>query len=489
MAQFPITYAIYFACLLHHTMLQNIFFTPIEFLDFWLQVFECVILTVFNPEMKKIIKTILTPSIWVLIIIHATAQNSIDPHTVAVTEGYANTSVNATIFRRNSVSSYKDYQVVAFYDGEAHVMLAKRKLGDESWTISKTQYKGNVRDAHNIISIMHDGDGYLHMSWDHHNDPLRYAVSTTPESIDMGPKQIMIGSLENSVTYPEFYRWKNGDLLFFYRDGSSGNGNLVMNHYNLKKKKWARIHDNLVDGEGERNAYWQMCIDVNGTIHLSWVWRETGDVATNHDMCYARSRDKGNNWETSTGQKLVIPINAETAEYALRIPQNSNLINQTSMTADQNGNPYIATYFQSRSEKETQFKVIHKSSGKWEATTISNRKTPIILGGTGTRSIPVSRPQIIHNPEENRLHVAYRDEEYGNRMRLASAEIKDIGNWKTTTITDQDLNRWEPSFDTELWRNKQQLHLYLQAVRQGQGDKTTDGPIKSKVHILEIIMD
>ena len=56
-------------------------------------------------------------------------------------------------------------------------------------------------------------------------------------------------------------------------------------------------------------------------MHLSWCWRETFDVATNHDLCYARSADGGNTWTRSDGTPYQIPINADTAEYALRIPQ------------------------------------------------------------------------------------------------------------------------------------------------------------------------
>ena len=48
------------------------------------------------------------------------------------------------------------------------------------------------------------------------------------------------------------------------------------------------VHDILIDGEGERNAYWQMYVDKAGVIYLSWVWRETQLVETNHDLCYAR---------------------------------------------------------------------------------------------------------------------------------------------------------------------------------------------------------
>ncbi len=82
---------------------------------------------------------------------------------ITISEGFAKFHVNSTIFRKNSISIYNNHQYVAFYDKNANVILAKRKLDNESWEINKTQYKGSVKDAHNIISLIHDGDGYLHM--------------------------------------------------------------------------------------------------------------------------------------------------------------------------------------------------------------------------------------------------------------------------------------------------------------------------------------
>jgi len=228
-------------------------------------------------------------------------------------KAWARNSVNANILRHNSVVSHEDNQYVAYYDANGFVMLAKRKLGSKQWVINKTQYKGNAKDAHYSISIMVDGDGYLHMSWDHHGDPLRYCRSKTPASLDLTEKLPMTGKKEGNVTYPEFYRLPNGDLLFMYRDGASGRGNLMMNHYNLKTKEWTQLQDAFINGEGNRNAYWQMCTDTFGTIHLSWVWRESGDVASNHDMGYAKSKDAGRTWLKSNGEKYHLPITAESA--------------------------------------------------------------------------------------------------------------------------------------------------------------------------------
>ncbi|RZK58526.1 MAG: neuraminidase, partial [Pedobacter sp.] len=187
--------------------------------------------------------------------------------------GWANNSVNTVIFRKNALTTFKNNQYAAYYDTDQFVVLAKRKLNAQTWDVIKTQYKGDATDAHKSISIMVDGRGYLHIAWGQHNNNLNYAKSIKPESILLGQKQAMLGLKEGKVSYPEFYKLANGNLLFLYRDGGSGNGNLMINQYDLDTKAWTRIQDNLIDGQGKRNAYVQTAIDAKGAIHLSWVWR------------------------------------------------------------------------------------------------------------------------------------------------------------------------------------------------------------------------
>ena len=59
----------------------------------------------------------------------------------------------------------------------------------------------------------------------------------------------------------------------------------------------------------------------------------------------AKSEDGGKTWKKSDNTSYQLPINAQNAEYIWNIPQNSELINQTSMTVDKKGNHYIATYW------------------------------------------------------------------------------------------------------------------------------------------------
>ena len=405
---------------------------------------------------------------------------------VRVGEGWARNQVNAVIFRRNSVVSHGRWQYVAFYDAEARMVLAKRRLGTTLWETRRTQYAGDAADAHRSISIAVDGAGFLHVAWNQHDSPLQYCRGTRPGSLELSARTAMLGEKEGRVTYPEFYRLPGGGLLFLYRDGASGGGNLVLNRYDVKARRWARVQDGLIDGEGERNAYWQAFVDGRGRIHLSWVWRETPDVATNHDLCYARSEDGGRTWRKSTGEPYRLPITAESAEYVMRIPQGSELINQTSMAADARGRPYVVTYWRPAGMSVPQYQLVYQDGRGWRTVRVTRRTTSFSLSGRGTRRIPVSRPQVVLDERRGRprVFVLFRDAERGDRVSVAACTRLPRGDCAVSDLTDGPVGMWEPTHDPEVWRRKRELHLFVQRVGQGQGEATEEIPAQP-VSILE----
>ncbi|MEJ7767206.1 MAG: BNR repeat-containing protein [Chitinophagaceae bacterium] len=409
-----------------------------------------------------------------------------DVKLVPVAKGWANTSVNAVVFRKNALVSHNGVQYIAFYDNESFVVLGKRKNGSKSWTLKRTDYKGNASDAHNVISIMVDGHGYLHMAWDHHNNKLHYSRSLEPGSLELGQEMPMTGKVEARVSYPEFYRMPDGNLVFFYRNGGSGQGNLVINKYDIQTEKWVQLHSNFIDGEEQRSAYWQACVDVKGTIHLSWVWRETPDVSSNHDICYARSTDGGITWESSTGARYQLPITAATAEYACKIPQKSELINQTSMFADASGRPYIATYWRAEGSAIPQYFVVYNSDEQWKTTSLGFRQTAFSLSGAGTKRIPISRPQIIAWQAGKSLAATmiFRDSERGNKVSAATCTNLAKGVWRIKDLTQTGVGSWEPSYDTELWKEKGMLNLFIEEVEQVDAEGKADVP-PTMVQVLE----
>lgn len=403
--------------------------------------------------------------------------------------GWANNSVNTVVFRKNSLCTFKNTQYISYYNKEGFVVLGKRKLTGSKWELKVTDLKGDVTDAHRSISIMTDGDGYLHLSWNHHGNTLLYCKSVAPGSLQMSKELSMTGSFEKNVTYPEFYSIPDGNLFFLYRDGQSGQGNLVINYYTTKTKQWKQLHSNLIDGEKERNAYWQTCVDKKGIIHISWVWRESSDVASNHDMCYARSTDGGVTWENSKEEKYSLPITATTAEYVCRIPQKSELINQTSMYATDDGIPFIASYWKEKGDAVPQYHIIYNTNNQWQVQSLGFRKTNFSLSGTGTKRIPVSRPQVIAWKKNGKKCVAviFRDEELGNKVSVAMSIDMAANKWRITDLTSESAGSWEPTYDTELWNTKKKLNLFVQYTEQKDGEgKASIAPQLVKVIEIKI---
>jgi BNR repeat-containing family member len=415
-----------------------------------------------------------------------TSAQRLDTKLVPIAKGWSKNQINAVIFRHNSLISHGAAQFGAFYDENGKLVLVKRKLGtavqSRAWLIRPSQYAGDVKDAHKSISIAVDGAGYLHVAWNHHNSRLQYCRSTRPGSLELSDQMPMTGDLENRVTYPEFYQLPGGDLIFLYRDGSSGNGTLVINRYDVKTGKWYRVQRNMIDGESTRNAYWQAFVDQRGTIHLSWVWRETPDVISNHDVCYAKSIDKGKTWQKTTGEKYRLPITAASAEYVQHIPEKSDLINQTSMSADQLGRPYIVTYWRANGENVPQYRLIYHDGRSWKTSQITHRTLAFTLAGTGTRRIPLSRPQVVNYGSQ--VIVIFRDEERGSRVSAAVSRNLSSNSWDLRDLTETPVGMWEPTYDPNAWAAKHELHLFVQNVGQGDAESLEELP-PQMISVLE----
>ena len=251
--------------------------------------------------------------------------------------------------------THGDYQFAAFYDADRNMTVASRHLGSTDWTLAHPQgvwleQRGRLSsqlawDSHNYVTLAIDSLGYLHLSGNMHVDPLIYFRTTVPLDVTTFEQvDFMTGELETRCTYPVFITGPAGELVFRYRDGSSGNGNDIYNVYEAETRTWRRLVDvPLTDGQGLMNAYAHPpLLGPDGWYHMNWVWRDTPDCATNHDLSYARSRDLLH-WETGDGRPLTLPITLQSGAIIDPVPAGAGIINMVQdMGLDALGRPVIA---------------------------------------------------------------------------------------------------------------------------------------------------
>lgn len=277
------------------------------------------------------------------------------------------------------------YQYVAYYDAMREMTVVQRNLNERTWTITKLNITTGW-DSHNYIAMAIDDDGYLHLSGNMHAAPLIYFRTTQPRNASTFVKlNKMVGTNENSVTYPIFLRGPENEFIYTYRDGYSGNGNQIYDIYDVKTKTWKRLLDKpLTDGEGKRNAYFNgPILGPDGYFHLTWVWRESGDCSTCHDLSYARSKDLIS-WETSTGKPLPLPITLESCEIVDPVPQKGGIINNNDKIGfDQQGRVTIS-YHKNDANNYTQPWTARSENGVWKRYKITDWPWHWDFSGGGT---------------------------------------------------------------------------------------------------------
>ena len=314
--------------------------------------------------------------------------------------------------------THGDRQYVGFYDHQRRMTVAARKLNERDWQlIHLPQTLG--WDSHNYIAMAIDRAGHLHLAGNMHGVPLVYFRTDQPHDIHSFKQiQQMVGREESRVTYPKFMRGPKGELIFTYRDGGSGAGNQILNVYDPDRRAWRRLLDvPLIDGQGEMNAYldtWRR--DRQGTYHLCWVWRDTPDCATNHDVCYARTRDLVH-WERSDGTPLKLPITYKTGEIVDPVPAGGGLLNgNVRLGFDDRDRPVIS-YHKYDEQGYTQAYNARLEEGRWTIRKVSDWEYRWEFSGGGSISYEIAVGSV-QADGKGRLVQAFRHPRAGSRRWL-----------------------------------------------------------------------
>jgi hypothetical protein len=331
-----------------------------------------------------------------------------------------------------------DGQYVAFYDTERRMTVAYRTLDGSAWRF-KLLPETVGWDSHNSVTMALDTAGHLHVSGNMHVHPLVYFRTLEKGNIDSLERiPSMTGVEEDRVTYPRFFDAPDGSLVFTYRDGSSGSGNQIFNVYDVESQQWTRLLDRpLMDGEGKMNAYpVGPSAGPDGYYHLCWVWRDTPDCATNHDLCYARSKDLVH-WERAGGEPLSLPITLETAEVVDPVPPGGGIINgNTRVGFDSERRPVIA-YHKFDESGKTQIYNARFENGQWVIYQTSAWDYRWEFSGGGSIGFEINVSPVEVDPETG-MRQAFRHKHAGSGTWILDPETLQIVETEPTKNTLPD---------------------------------------------------
>ena len=444
--------------------------------------------------------------------------------------GYAGSDINSVSFIQEGLLTAGDQQFAAFFHRNPRerqdptndsLLLARRTLGQSKWEIFKTDFfPEQIDNSHHAVSFAIDGDGYMHLTWGMHVGQLLYAKSESPVT---GNNQIKFSSslsdmtgFEDSVTYPQFYTLPNADLLFLFREGYSGAGDIYIDRYDTSTQMWYPLHLNadgsdhvpLIQGSTSSpdwNAYLNtLSFDSHGNLHMTWTSRYGSDspanelgYQTNHHLYYAWSPDNGVSWRRQDGSQITLPMTegegalSNAAERILSIPEGSSLVNQTGMTVDQSGYPVISTWWAPDADlgvHQRQYMIGFYDGTEWQVRQISNRTSDDPYAKKTEEHVrDLGRPVVVVD-KNNRLIVIYRDSEGGNGLTVvysgSSVEDPSRSNWHTVELTKENLGILEPVHDHSLWTSTGMLSILYQRSN-GLGNDFEESNYATAVYVLE----
>ena len=345
---------------------------------------------------------------------------------------------------RFALLTHGNRQFIAFYDAERQMTVGSRTVDSEQWQFQKLPSSVGW-DSHNSITMVVDSTGNIHLSGNMHCVPLIYFRTTRPFDIASFQQiKSMVGRNETRCTYPRFLRGAEGELIFVYRDGGSGNGSRYFNIYNPENQTWRRLIDGpLFSGQGKMNAYFVGPVrDKSGTFHVCWVWRDTPDCATNHHLSYARS---GNlvHWKTAAGKDITLPMTIDNAEVVDPVPPGGGMINGNTKIGFDGRDRVILSYHKYDADGKTQiYNARHEADG-WRIYQTSDWKYRWEFSGGG--SIPFNvRVGSVTVAADGSLTQRFSNPQDGSsNQRLDEATLQPTGSAPAAEKLPREISRLE----------------------------------------------
>lgn len=370
-------------------------------------------------------------------------------------------------------------QFAAWWGELGRIMVAKRALPAGAWqTFSPYAQVSTAmpavtaaNDNHEFISLAVDGDGRVHLAGNMHNVALRYIVSA-PNDITSWAAGTMVGTDEDSVSYPQFCRLPDGDVLFLYRNGGSGAGDTFLNRFDTATDTWTRVVK-LFDGLGSTPAssFYAAHLVVSpkdGSLHLGGFWRGNGSVTyLNEDYTHLVSADQGATWTSIGGAALTTPIKRENSSVVMPTAQDSGL-NGLSFDVDEDGHPHAAlTLFDAARRSQ----VVHfwHDGSTWHTDFV----TALSFHDSQRLAYPLN--QLTHQPviacgKKGRTVIVWRTHRDNGRGVIRATILDKNKAPVERVLARMETAGWEPTIDKTAVVSRNELHVLVSPAGELSAD-------------------
>ncbi|MEM9829758.1 MAG: BNR repeat-containing protein [Bacteroidota bacterium] len=338
-----------------------------------------------------------------------------------------------------SLLTDNDRQYIAYYNAKRHMVVGQRNLDSATFELHeipphpRRSREGTSTvlewDSHNYLTLAVDKKGYIHLSGNMHVNGLTYFRSAESRDITtLVQIREMIGTEEDRCTYPVFMNTQDEKLIFCYRDGGSGNGNVIYNTYDHESQQWTRLLSApLLDGQGLMNAYLSRPeLGDDNWYHIYWVWRDTPDCSTNHDLSYMKSPDMVH-WYNVLDEPLDLPVTYDNKSVIVDpIPPQGGIINLAAeLCFDEEKNPILA-YHKYDAAGNLQFYIARFTDTRWQTKQVTYWDYRWYFSGHGSIN-----KEVFIGPFDRRddgyYELGYSHIKYGDGTLLLSEELDLVG--------------------------------------------------------------
>jgi hypothetical protein len=231
-----------------------------------------------------------------------------------------------------------------------NVFVAKR-TAPNMWTVRDTGFDAVYDVGHTQTSLAIDGQGYLHLFYGMHNNPIRYAQSNQPLSVTNGFQSVSPSVFSGGAyTYPNTATATNGDVYAIIRDQRSSysaqQGRLF--RFNNSTRAWSELPP--FAGQSGTTVYPDhIFADSSGDLHIIWEWAAGGAQGARHYGTYAKyDPDTGKYYRANGVAYSTGPITVSASDIYQGLEGSETFtsgihgVQSAKMTLDEQGRPMIA---------------------------------------------------------------------------------------------------------------------------------------------------